>query len=459
MKSCIFTRPGVVLALCATTGLSLAQTPWPPPQPHTNPPPSVRLVTPGEGAVFLLGHTIKLCALSQNFTDAVTLVEFRAGANILGVVTNRPFAWGGHPFGPSYSFFSWSNAPAGAYILKAVASDLAGNSVTSAPVDITVVADLPPLVSIVKPRKGATILGPANVNLVASAFDPDGTVVNVEFFEGTSSLGVVTNPPVVWVTNHGGVFPIRQTSYSLTWSNVSPGAYSLTAVATDNGGVSTTSAAVDITVATNLPPLVKIVTPADGARYFSPANISICAAAKDPDGTVSGVEFFAGTKSLGVVTNSITVTNHDWEVQRLYSLTWSNVSPAAYTLTAVATDNAGISNTSAQVEVTVVTPPPPTVKIVYPQNGAKLWAPGNIYIATLTRYFTNPIASVQFLAGTNTLGVMTNSSWPTFHWTNVPPGAYVLKAVAVDTGGVTATSPPVNITVVTNRPPRPMRPW
>ena len=350
MKSCTFITAGVVMTLCATTCLSPAQTPDPSPQGHTNGPPSVQIVTPGEGETFLLGHKIQICALSQNFTDAVAQVEFFAGPN---------------------------------------------------------------------------------------------------------SLGVVTNPPVIWVTNRLGVFPIRQTSYSLTWSNVAPGAYSLTAVATDNGGAMTTSVAVDITVVTNLPPVVKVVSPDDGARFYSPANISLDAAAKDPDGTVTQVEFFQGTTNLGVVTNGVTMTNELGKVQTLYGLTWSSVPPGAYTLTAVATDNGGASSTSAPVEVTVVAPPPPLVRIVNPRNGERFRAPANMYIATVARYFTKPIATVQFLAGTNTLGVATNSSWPTFHWTNVPPGDYVLTTVATDTGGTTATSAPVNIMVLTNWPHMP----
>ena len=461
MSTSKFIRAGIVLALCATTSLGLAQVKKPGQPSHTNGPPSVEIVTPQEGATFLLGHDIQICALSQDFTDAVTRVEFFAGTNSLGVVTNRLVVRSGklvRELLEEFSCFTWRNAAAGAYALTAEARDLAGNSAKSAPVDITVVTNLPPRVSITQPRNDAVIVGPTNIMVCASAFDPDGTVARVQFFEGTTSLGVVTNTPTVWVTNRNGVFPIQQTSYCLTWSNVAPGPYTLTAVATDNGGASTTSAAVDITVVTNLPPLVKIVQPAGGARYLSPANISICAAAKDPDGRVVGVEFFQGTQSLGVVTNGITVTNREWEVQTLYYLTWSNVPAAAYTLTAVATDNSGASSTSAPVAVTVVVPPAPQANIIYPENGAKFTAPANIYIAAVTRYFTNPIASVEFLAGTNILGVVTNSSWPTFYWKNVTAGTYSLTAVATDTAGRNATSGPVSITVSTNRPgPNPPR--
>ena len=164
--------------------------------------------------------------------------------------------------------------PPGAYALTATAKDLAGNTATSSVVDISVVTNLPPRVLITKPCNGATILGPTNINICATAFDPDGgTVTQVEFFEGTNSLGVVTNVPTLYITNKHGVFPIKNTSYCLTWTNVQPGAYMLTAVATDNDGAMTTSEPVDISVVTNLPPRVKLVSPYAGATYFAPATV------------------------------------------------------------------------------------------------------------------------------------------------------------------------------------------
>ena len=54
--------------------------------------------------------------------------------------------------------------------------------------------------------------------------------------------------------------------YSLSWSNSAPGTYTLTAVATDNQGATTTSLPVSITVAAaNVPPVVAVTGPAEGA--------------------------------------------------------------------------------------------------------------------------------------------------------------------------------------------------
>ena len=90
----------------------------------------------------------------------------------------------------------------------------------------------PPTVSITAPAGGSTFTPGSNITISASAADGDGSVTQVQFRQGTTSLGVDTSAP-----------------YSVTWANVPAGSYSLTAVATDNGGATTTSSAVSITVA------------------------------------------------------------------------------------------------------------------------------------------------------------------------------------------------------------------
>ena len=118
--------------------------------PPTNAAPVVDIVTPGDGTMFIAPVDIHICAMAAYFTDTVASVEFFAGTNILGVVTNSPVGpgQGGAPCRlPGASFcLSWTNVPPGAYALKATAKDLAGNTATSAVVDISVVTNLPPRV-------------------------------------------------------------------------------------------------------------------------------------------------------------------------------------------------------------------------------------------------------------------------------------------------------------------------
>jgi hypothetical protein len=450
MKSKLLSSWGKSLLLTAVLPASsiLAQLPPGPWQPPTNSSPAVLIITPHEGQILLAGGNVHICAATMGFTDAVASVTFYAGTNSLGTVTNPPTTWGV----PQNVFcLTWSNVASGSYGLTAMAVDVAGNSAVSPVVDVSVVTNLPPRVQIFKPFNGAMILGPTNVLICASAFDPDGTVTSVEFFDGSTSLGSVPTPPVTYVTNWHGIFPIRP-NYCLTLTNASLGTHVLTAVATDNGGATGNSAAVTINVVSNLPPHVRIEKPYPGQIFFAPANILICAQAADPDGTIASVEFFNGTNSLGVVTTPTLVTNW-WGVEKLYCLSLTGVSVGNYVLKAVATDNGGATGTSMLVPIKVVPPPMPTVTITSPRNGSTIFgAPTTINVCAVERYFTNPIVNVQFFAGTNSIGSTTNSPSSCIHWPNVGPGAYSLTATATDSQGAMVTSAAVNIMVVTNLP-------
>ena len=92
-----------------------------------------------------------------------------------------------------------------------------------------------PVVTLSVPVTGSFVAG-TNITLSATASDVGGSITKVEFFRGgTTLIGTDTSNP-----------------YSVVWNNVSKGKYNLTAKATDNSSLSTTSAVVTITV-TNSP--------------------------------------------------------------------------------------------------------------------------------------------------------------------------------------------------------------
>jgi hypothetical protein len=101
--------------------------------------------------------------------------------------------------------------------------------------------NVPPTVSITGPTNNAHFTAPTNISITASAADSDGSVSKVEFFQGTAKLGESTNSP-----------------YSLVWSNVGAGSYTLTARATDNLGAATVSAPVSISVSGGTPPVIVV---------------------------------------------------------------------------------------------------------------------------------------------------------------------------------------------------------
>ena len=120
---------------------------------------------------------------------------------------------------------------------------------------------------------------------------------------------------------------------------------------------------------TNRAPVVAIDSPAAGAAYTAPATITVTATASDPDGTVVGVDFYAGSMLI------------ESDPSSSYSATWSGVGAGTHTLTAVARDNAGASTTSATVTV-VVAPSTGGGALPAPWTGGDLGSPAMAGSAT-----------------------------------------------------------------------------
>jgi hypothetical protein len=98
-------------------------------------------------------------------------------------------------------------------------------------IDFTSSGDTPPVVNITSPANNASFTAPASVTIQATASASNRTIVQVQFYNGTTLLGTDTTSP-----------------YSYVWNNVAAGTYSITAKATDSAGGSTTSSAISISV-------------------------------------------------------------------------------------------------------------------------------------------------------------------------------------------------------------------
>ena len=227
---------------------------------------------------------------------------------------------------------------------------------------------------------------------------------------------------------------------------VAAGSYSLTAVATDDGGATSASQPVTVTVGApaNKPPTVPLSTPAAGASFTAPASVSMLPMRWTRTGRSTKVDFFANGQLVGSDT-----TNP-------YSVTWSNVPAGTYNLTAVATDNAGATGTSQQVTVTVAAPAnkPPTVSITAPTASASSTAPASISISATAADTDGTVARVDFYAGTQLVGFDTSTPF-SVSWSNAAAGTYSLTAVATDNTGAKTTSAAVTVTVAPppNKPP------
>ena len=201
-------------------------------------------------------------------------------------------------------------------------------------------ANTPPSVAIVNPTSGAAFIAPATITVEADAADHDGSVQRVDFFANDAPIGSATASP-----------------YRVTWPNVTPGSYTLKAIATDNQDATSTSATVQLTVAaTNVAPTVTITAPAAGATFSAPASIPVTAAAADSDGTIASVTFLVNGSPVATDSSSP------------FETTLGNVGAGSYELSAVATDNLGATATSPPVSVSVQ-PVPGRLNMALSANG------------------------------------------------------------------------------------------
>lgn len=182
-------------------------------------PVAVTISSPTNGAV-VSTTSFAINATATVNPGTVTNVDFYVDAALVGSDTSFPFS------------IVAAGVSAGAHSLTAVAWDGNGNSVTSSVVNVTA-ANLAPTVALTSPANGSAVLVGANVSLAATAVD-DGAVTNVDFYVDGALVASDDSSP-----------------FTGTYAGATLGAHALLAVAQDNGGLSTTSAVVNITAYTS----------------------------------------------------------------------------------------------------------------------------------------------------------------------------------------------------------------
>jgi len=220
-------------------------------------PPSVAIISPAAGAT-LSGSVNLTAAASDNV--GVASVQFKVdGGNVGASLASAPY---------EYSL-STTALPNGSHTISAVATDAAGNSTTSTSVTVTVnnttKDTTPPAVAVTTPTNGAKVSGTVAVS--ANATD-NVSVASVQFQLDGASVGAA----------------VLASPFTYPWdtTKASNGSHVLSAIAKDDAGNSTTSAAVTVTVsntsADTTPPTVSISAPAAGASVSGTVNVSVNAA-------------------------------------------------------------------------------------------------------------------------------------------------------------------------------------
>ena len=348
-----------------------------------NQAPTVSLTSPVSGASFTSPANITISANAADADGTVSKVDFYNGTTLLSTVTTAPYN------------FTWTNVATGTYSITAKATDNSGASTTSAAANISVTApvivetpyggtaiSLPGKIEAENYDNGGEGLAYHDVDVTnqGGAYRTDGVDIqattdvgggyNVGYIADGEWMNYMVNVTTTGIynfnfrtasTGSAGVIQVKVDGAAVTGSIAVPntGAWQTwTTVASPNISLSAGKHTIQLFVVTggfninyvnvvpNQAPTVSLTSPASGASFTSPANITLSANAADTDGTVSKVDFYNGTTLLSTVTTAP------------YNFIWTNVAAGAYSITAKATDNSGAVTTSGIVTISVIAETP-----------------------------------------------------------------------------------------------------
>lgn len=205
--------------------------------------------------------------------DLTGVQLFIDGQNLGDLLTSEPF---------NYNWNSTSTDD-GLHILKAFATNGAGNITYSRPVQVFVdnIPDSAPTVTLDNLQNGSEV---ANIlTLSASASDVDGDLIGVQFILSGGNLG-----------DEKFAQPYQ---YDWHTTTVTDGEYEVWVVARDHGGRVVQTSPISITVNNSYPPLVSITS----VKSDSVVNdrVELIADASDKDDDIISVDFLVDDVSIG----------------------------------------------------------------------------------------------------------------------------------------------------------------
>lgn len=351
--------------------------------PVIDPPPSIALTAPADGASYATPATIDLAASVTTNGNTISKVQFYQGSALLGEDTNAPYT------------FTWSSVSTGSYSLSARAVYGTGSTAASAAVTVSVSTD-PSSSGVTLGASSGTITAPFVIGdeviyqTLYTATPAEGGRAAYTFTLSTAGDYVVsalvnapdesansffvninaepTDPAMIWdipltsglaertVSWRGnGTFDSAQ--YVPKVFTLASGTHTLIVRGRE---ANTQLGTITITPTDRPPgdttaPTVSITAPANNATVSGSA-VTVSANATDNVG-VAGVQFKLNGADLGAEDTSAP-----------YGVTWNTTSVAdgTHTLTAVARDAAGNQATSTPLSIIVsnsapVTPPTVTV--------------------------------------------------------------------------------------------------
>ncbi len=208
-----------------------------------NQAPVISFSSPAASASFVAPATLTIKVNAADPDGSIASVALFINSVFVRQEKVAPYEWN-----VSVVDAALSNLPSGSYTLKAIATDNLGKTATAnlvisvKPVVLNpCTGNTPPVSIITSPVSNGKYAEKSSLTIAATATD-NGSIAQVEFFNGATSIGVSTVPP-----------------YSTVIPSLAAGSYLITAVAKDNCGATTTSSPVAFVVSPTVPNTDKVV--------------------------------------------------------------------------------------------------------------------------------------------------------------------------------------------------------
>ncbi len=311
-----------------------------------NQAPSVSFSRPANNVNLTSPGSVVVEASASDLDGSVASVELSINGVTVRTLRAAPYIWNG-----SNQDVQLSGLVTGSYILSAVATDNDG-ATSTAQRAITVtnptVGNTPPVVSFTQPANNTNLDAPATLIVDVAASDADGSVRNVQLLLNGVNIRTERVNPYKW----------NDRNQDAALASLAEGTYTLTAIATDNEGA-TSSEERTFTVGNNEPepepedattPVVSFSLPLSGGILTAPATIIANVDATVEQGRIATVELYVNGEFL----RRERVVPYVWNSRNGGSLdpSLSNLAAGTYELRAVATSSSG-EQTEATTTITV----------------------------------------------------------------------------------------------------------
>ena len=248
--------------------------------------PTVAIDDPVDGST-VAGASVTINALPVDTDGTIAQVAFFVDGSSIDVDTDDIDGWS----------TSWNSmgASEGAHTISATATDDLGGTGSDSNTVTVDNDDDPPVVTLTNPGQGESVSGAVSVTADAS---DDGTVAQVEFFVGATSIGVDD---------------IAGDGWSASWNTTagSDGPYTVLAEATDDGGQMSGDSA-NVTVNNTVSADNMYVLPMNITKRGPNLSITVTIRVDDGDGVAEGSDAAAPGATIASVLLTNLSTGQTW---------------------------------------------------------------------------------------------------------------------------------------------------